>query len=443
MFNKICQNDITTDYCGFNITKMLVIIIIFLVPIHYYICELFLDNSKFDNLLRDIIIFMLIFILYNNLKLKMDVIGKWIIISDIVLFIFCILSIFIDGQASGKLNVLRTYCVPTLAYFIFRKINFSSRELKKILSTYIYLMSIVSIYGIIASFILGEEYLISLGYPSQEGHLAGSSYYINYFFGQPRNTGIFVGPNTAGVLFSFAICILLFTGDLIRRKHKRTLFIILTLGLLSTFSRSAIFGLVAAILFVRIMLITKRVKKTRNEVLVTLPMIISLIVGTIVIDNFVLDGLFSRMLISTFTRMLNGTDLSTQQHIKDLYEPLLVVMSNPFGRGFGNNGPMAAEFSIRSQNVESSLYLMMYETGPLLGIFPFIPYFIIIYKTYKKKRNNDFYAAAAISITSLFTYLLLPNIQTYEILFFCYMIFGLYMNQHVISLFESEIIKNA
>ena len=142
--------------------------------------------------------------------------------------------------------------------------------------------------------------------------------------------------------------------------------------------------------------------------------------------------------MSSFSRMLNGTDLSTQQHIKDLYEPLRIIALNPFGRGFGNNGPMAVEFSSLSQNVESSFYLMMYEMGPICGLFPILPYLVIIRKTYRQRKTNIFFAPAAISVTCLFTYLLLPNIQTYEILFFCYAYFGLYTNRYVGELQKND-----
>lgn len=431
---RMYQSNIYTDHNRYDLTKMLIMCLLFLVPFHYYLCELILNSSRLDNLLRDAIIIVLFFITYRNMRISTDKIGRYIILADVACFFFLFLSIITSGQASGKINIFRTYCIPSLAYFIFQKISFSSRELKKILSGYVILMAIISVYGVVASFVLGESYLIGRGYPSQDGHLAGSSYYINYFFGYPRNMGVFVGPNTAGVLFSFAICVLLFSGKYIEIKQKKTVLLVLVVGLLSTFSRSAIFGLLLSIIFVKFFLERKRLKITKKKLLVTFAVVISFLIGVTVIDKLFLNQLFSRMLMSSFSRMLNGTDLSTQQHIKDLYEPLRIVALNPFGRGFGNNGPMSVEFSSLSQNVESSFYLMMYEMGPICGLLPFLPYLVIIHKTYKQRKTNLFFAPAAISVTCLFTYLLLPNIQTYEILFFCYAYFGLYTNRCVVEL---------
>lgn len=438
LYQKVYEVDKYIGYKGLELKKLLIMITIFLVPFHYYICELFLNNSRADNLLRDGIIILLFCITYKKMKFSTDKTGTYIIIADVIMFVFLLLSIAKGGQASGKINIFRTYCIPTLAYFVFQKTSVSAKGLKRILSGYVVLMAIVSVYGVIASFVFGENYLIRLGYPSLDGHLAGSSYYINYFFGYPRNMGVFVGPNTAGVLFSFAIYVLLFSGKYLEIKHKKTVLLVLIVGLLSTFSRSAILGLVLSIIFVKFILERKRLKITKKKLFVIFTAGISFFIGVTVIDKLFLNQLFSRMLMSSFSRMLNGTDLSTQQHIKDLYEPLRMIALNPFGRGFGNNGPMSAEFSSLSQNVESSFYLMMYEMGPICGLFPILPYLVIIHKTYRQRKTNIFFAPAAISVTCLFTYLLLPNIQTYEILFFCYAYFGLYTNRYVGELQKND-----
>lgn len=104
MYQKVYEVDKYIGYKGLELKKLLIMITIFLVPFHYYICELFLNNSRADNLLRDGIIILLFCITYKKMKFSTDKTGTYIIIADVIMFVFLLLSIAKGGQASGKIT---------------------------------------------------------------------------------------------------------------------------------------------------------------------------------------------------------------------------------------------------------------------------------------------------------------------------------------------------
>lgn len=148
------------------------------------------------------------------------------------------------------------------------------------------------------------------------------------------------------------------------------------------------------------------------------------------IDSLFLNGLFFKMLSSSFVGTINKTYLSALKHIEDLFLPMETILDKPFGLGFGSNGPMAIAVNTNAHAVESSIYLMMFEVGVIPAIIVFFPYVKLIVDTIRNIKYR-YYAPAAIVTMVLVTYLLLPNIQTYEVGFFAMMYIGFYYNESV------------
>lgn len=414
------QNNISTlEYC-------LLSFLLVLMPLHYYICEILLRDIKFDNVLRDIIIILLVGLTLVRNRWKINKNGLFIALICIVLVSFASVS-YVVQNIPGTWNVLRTYMVPMLIYYVSSKIKLNRKQFDKIHRLIVYELAIISVYGFFQAFFLGDQFLIALGYPSFGGNLSATSYYINGFFGYQRSVGTFVSPNTCGVLLSFAMCILIFGDFGINHRKKNILMIMLGIGLLATFSRTAIFGLLISMF---VMYIYKYKKKVNKKKLYKIFLIVILLSGMVLmIDRFFLGGLFMRMLNSSISGMFLRTDASTVKHLEDLVEPLEMVLSHPFGLWFGKNGPMAIEVVSFANTVESSIYLMLYEVGLFFGLMYFIPYIKVIIHTVKNK--SKYCIAASISLVSLITFLFLPNVQTYEILFYIFFFIGLYDNYYV------------
>lgn len=408
--------------------KILFLLLLYM-PFHYYICELLLKNWSFDNVLRDIVIISLLILCIKNNdgKIYLDNISKIIFANIFILLIFAIFSYAINDY-SGIFNIFRTYVIPMLIFFPCSMIKFNAESYKNMNKALIIEMIIIGIYGVFQAFALGDSFLVKLGYDSINGHLSSSAFYLYAFGWFQRSVGTFVSPNQFGLVLSIMFCLLLYSNIDYKFKHKKILIILYIVSIIATFSRSSILGLLIVIIcgyFKNY----KKIKITKKVLLSSLIVFLIAIVIYIYIDSKYLNGLFTKMFSTAFGSVVNKTDASSAAHLKDLYKPLSVVFNSPFwGLGFGNNGPLALGYSEDALAVESSFYLMMYEEGIFFGMLFFMPYILVVINTFKNKQNN-YVVPCMVCILILFTYIFLPNCQSFETLFYSYVFIGFSCNE--------------
>lgn len=414
--------------------KWLIALIVYM-PFHYYICECLISFTSVDNLIRDFIIIGLSLYELKKHNFKIQKKDRDIIINISVLIAFAVVS-YIAFSFPETFNILRTYMIPMLIYFVSVNVNLNKEQLDYIHKLILIEFTIISVWGLFQAFVLGDDFLIRLGYPSIANgtYLAGNSYYIGGFYGRQRSVGTFVSPNVAGCLFAMIAAIPI-AYIFNKRKVSIVWLVLLLIGLVGTISRSSMFALLGSFIFYKCFLNIKS-KLSRNAFLRFFILIIVAVLGFYLADKYLSNGLLSTMLTSSFRGMNQRTDLSTQKHIEDLTEPLKVVVKYPFGRGFGSNGPMASGTTTHYLNVESSIYLMMYELGPVFGILFYEPLFSTIWRTVKNKSSYSYFVPCLMSITAFVTFILLPNVQTYEILFYLYLFIGFYRNRSIRELYN-------
>lgn len=407
------------------------------MPFHYYVCVLLIKNTEIDNLWRDVlIIFMLLIcMMENNGSMKKN--GIYIATSILVILLFAIGSSLLNGY-QGIWNICRTYTIPLLVYYAASSVSITRGNLTKLLRYLIYILTGIGVYGFFQAFFLGDSFLLKLGYEGAAGHLSSYSFYIGGFFGHQRSTGTFVSPNVLGAIMAICLCITLFSCIDLGIKHKNILIILQLIGIVATFSRSAIVAFAIAFIIQHLFAKRGKIRFSKKRFLIVLISILLGFMMIMIIDNRYLNGLLGRMIRSSFGSAASGTDFSYQKHMEDIYQPLEIVLQHPFGLGFGNNGPMALELSNSANTVESSFYLMMYETGLLFGLFFFIPMLRNVFLSYRNKKQK-FYASAAASVSMLIVFLLLPSVQTFEILFYIYLLIGFYDNKCVSDIIAAEL----
>ena len=403
------------------------------MPFHYYICEILISGTSIDNIFRDIVLIMLfVGCLHKNRRIRHGyVVGAGIFI----MFLFALVS-YVLNSYPGTFNILRTYTVPILIFYVAATLKLNEAKFSKLHRIVYFSLAVVGIYGFFQAFILGDDFLIKIGYPQSGGFLAGTSYYIGGFFGYQRVVGTFVSPNICGVILAIGLAAILFNNRVIQKKKIIIVFCIV-IGLLGTFSRSAMIAFVVACAFLWMFNGKKKRIRPRLLVLITFAFIVG-VAGVYIVDNYFLGHLFGRMLQSSFSGMFSMTDLSAQKHLEDLYQPIVQILEHPFGLGFGNNGPIAIEYNSQANAVESSIYLICYEIGILGAVVYLAPYILLIvdmlrYHSYK------YQTPVCVAIICLFTYILLPNIQTYEIIFYFYFFAGLYYNRSVREIFTGQV----
>lgn len=408
-----------------KIEYKLIKIILLLMPFHYLLSERLLSGSSLDNFWRDLLLLLLLMsILFGGKgKLLLGRAGKSIIIADSVVLIFLIIS----PNFGLALNISRTYIVPSLIYFIIVNINISNEQVIKWFKVIFMTAVVVSIYGLFQAFILGDSFLIKLGYPHSGGYLS-SSYYINGFLGKQRVTGTLVSPNICGVFLAISLFLIIFLEKLTLRRKIMLGFPILV-AFICTLSRSSIIAFIFTITIFKLLKYKdshKHLKLVLRVKYVIIGLICILVFGIAVLylDQQYLNGLVGRMLLAS-SKM---SDLSAVKHLEDLLTPMNTIFSHPFGLGFGNNGPKVYAYNTNANMVESSIYLSIYDFGIIGGIFFVFPYFKAIQLGIKKSNIYMRYALG-IGVFLLFTYILLPNIQEYEPLFYFYFILGIANNK--------------
>lgn len=414
--------------------------LVFYMPLHYYLCELLISGTNIDNILRDgVILFLAALVLFQKesfTKLQCILITA----SCAMLTVLGVVSAVLN-RIIPILNILRTYLVPMLIFFVCRSVHLTKARFTQLNLLLMAELAIVAIYGFIQAFFLTDDFLIMLGYPN-DGKYLDYTFYISYFWGHQRGLGTFVSPNICGVILSIGLCSLLYTD---RNRSFRWYYIwgtLLMVGLITTFSRSSWLGFAAATGFYWVISKswTRISKKTINRVAAVV-----LTAGIfLLLDWLIFDSLVLKMFLSQTLRTFTGTDPSANAHAEHLMSPPTATPSpdqdtaSPlsFLMHFGLNGPMAAEFVDNPTKVESSYYLMNYEVGILGCLVYFAPYITVILQTAINRKTYPYFVPAAVSIVVLVSYVFLPNVQTFEIPFYCFMFMGLYYNTSVQALYQ-------
>lgn len=411
-----------------NIEYTLLCLLVVYMPFHYWICELFISNTSIDNILRDILILILLFLSFRRAHAKLTKRVSELLINVVILILFAVVSYMIFSYPN-TFNILRTYVLPILFGIACTQIRISKEQIKRLLKIFVIELSIIGIWGFIQAFFLGSQFIIRMGYPSQNGFLSGStSYYINGFWGYQRSVGTFVSPNAFGSVLAVAMCIVLFGQEVVGFKRRSIWTVMLAIGLLATLSRSSILGVVVAWVVITFGIKKKRIRP--KTLAIAAGVVAGVIVVVIIADKYYLDGLFSSMIQSSFSGAFVHSDLSTQKHIEDLTAPLAIIFKHPFGRGFGNNGPLALGYSNTALSVESSIYLMMFEVGIIFGALYFVPLVRTI-TGMNKRKDGIAIISGAVCIAIGITCIILPSTQTYETMFFTFLFVGISLNKNL------------
>lgn len=416
--------------------------LILYMPFHYYLCELLISFTNIDNIVRDGVILFLTALVFFKRESFTKLQCILVTASGIMLAGLGLTSAILN-RCFPILNILRTYLIPLLIFFVSRSVSMTKERFSRLNLFLFAELAIVAIYGFFQAFFLTDDFLIALGYPN-DGEYLDYTFYISYYWGHQRALGTFVSANICGVILSIGLCALLYTD----RSHSFRWYyiwgLLLMIGLVTTFSRSSWLGFAGATGFCLLLRKswTRLSKKTikRAGILVLTAGILLLL------DWVVFDSLVLKMFLSQTLRTFTGTDPSANAHADHLLTPPELPLFPEQTDGslplwltqFGKNGPMAAEFIANPTKVESSYYLMCYEVGIVGTLIYFAPYINTIVQTIRNRKAYPYFVPAAVVITVLVSYVFLPNVQTFEIPFYCFMFMGLYENASVRALYQTD-----
>ncbi|TFH37004.1 MAG: hypothetical protein E4G99_03595 [Anaerolineales bacterium] len=280
-----------------------------------------------------------------------------------LVILVAVLSTFLSPNFSAGFTSLRGYLQPMAVFVIARVVRPTQKQLKT-------LLILVFLIGLLmAAFELwqvtgwtADDYR-GRGYLRQNGELVSPTIKVR---GQDyiRPTSTVSGPNELGVDMLLLLLFAVFGAFSFKGSMRgfAILFIpVFALGIIQTYSRSAILGTVAALL-VLILLISKgRVAAIKGNVDRVSRSYLFGIIG------LVLMGIVALYLTGTMQRMgRTVANLSGEYHIVDSVRALEYLAINPAGVGMGMVEPKGALLLIDSgglYHVEGSLFQIAMEMG--------------------------------------------------------------------------------
>lgn len=323
----------------------------------------------------------------------------------------------------------RIYLMPILLIPVVKTMELSKAYLRKLLILVMANTAILSLWGIVQFLLLGDDFLMKIGYPTNDRwgpvQLA-DGFYIAKLGDFQRLVSTFAAPNTCGLYLAIVLVVTLF---LYKKLEINKLFSYAVMGitaaaLLFTFSRTSWIAAGVALFLYALY----EIKWTKKKVAM-----IAKLGGALVLVVAIVDGIFNTFdvtiaFIHLIVSTLNGSDSSVIGHLDSAIESLFIVGEHPWGLGMGENGPRAEMFMKEPNLTESAYFLMIYEVG-LFGAMVYFSGFLIAmldnFKQFKRYKNIATLFVSAAVLVVLTAFLSLPYVQDFEILVYIFIIMAL------------------
>lgn len=416
--------------------KILLFLLLALIPYHYMIVCVLLKNFPILKLWKELIIFILfisvILIKIINKKLFKITFGDLLII---IFFLIDMIYIFISPNIIAAINISRIYIIPMLLLYIVKNIPLNDLDISRGAKLLIINTCVIGLFGIFQQLLLGDEFLIHIGYElntQYDYQRLTDSFYMSGAGLFQRNTATFVSPNVAGLYFSFILTmgVVLFKRINCSKIILSIMLSIITLSIILTFSRTSWIALMFGI-FIFLIISIKWTKKKLLYLFIICFVILFLI---FVFDKFFMNNKIITLLYNTITLK----DTSILSHLSSWVLSWQIVKMNILGCGLGSNGPRAIAYFHEPLLTESSYFLLFFE----LGIFGFVSYCSIILYSIKNtickiKNDSNILLAILILFEILVAFMSLPYIQDVEITIVLFVCLG-YLNAYALKNFSKE-----
>lgn len=303
---------------------------------------------------------------------------------------------FSQGKLGMGFYFLRLYFEPLVAFYLTISIanEFSYSILKTIRSA--------AILAVIISLISVVSFYFNLSI-------------LNYFHGNKEindhwflGLGRFIyragfpigGPNQLGLFYS-SVFILNFIHPISNKTKNFAFNLVIIIGLAITFSKSALLALLVFLFIFN--LLNKKVLNLIPKATIAAILLLLFFIG---LDTFLLDG----YLKNYAQGLISKNDLSTQGHHESLIKAINNFKDYCFsGYEKGTVGPRAKQFSSDYKNVESSLFLLLYDMGVPMFLVYLTSSLSLFSSSFTNYRNASFIIAVSVP------YMFLPLIHSIEI----------------------------
>lgn len=408
-----------------NSSQKLLEVLYILMIINYMIVTIVFKDNVILKYLRDIILFLLIIncALNRKILLNSENIFLWIFM------IFLVISIPKSTSFGAAIISIRRYMIPIALLIVSCNINLITNY-KKFLKFVMYSAVILAVLGIFQAQILGDQFLIKLGYPvvylnAYQKEMLYNSFYFGGL-GMQRVVATFSSSNICGLFFGITLTYLVIFYNEIQSKYKNIYVIIIGIAYILTFSRSNFLAMLIIILVFAYKYIPYREIAIFIGIGIVCVVALSIFQG----ENGIIFKIWN-WVVSTF----NMTDTSAAGRSGIWKEALNQVIKSPMGIGFGHVGSLVdASAGNLVFSAENSYINIALDTGWCGLICYFMFWLTLLIDLWKNQKNyenqNDFFgkkiclASRAILLYLMIVMCFSNHIQDMEIITFAYMIIG-------------------
>lgn len=359
-------------------------LLIVILTINYMVITIIFNDMTLLKYLRDILLVVMIFVCLTN--------GKFMFTRKSLVFVFIIMfwvvATFKADSLSMGVACLRRYIFPLGLLFVVTRMEPLKKEanLKSFLKFILIFFAIISIWGVFQAWVLGDEFLMNLGYPTTylnqyKRVMLGHSYYFGGL-GIQRVVSTISNSNICGLILGSSLLFLVSCYPFIptSKKLKNILIIAIAVGYLLTFSRSNFLALLLVVLFIAF-----RYVPYKKQIILGLVGLVCLGVVLLIVQGS--DGLIYKLL-EWVQSSLNLTDTSIAGRSDKWAEALQIISENPFGLGFGHVGSIARDAGVKDYIPCENSYLAMAIDFGIIGAVLYIGFMVWVINDLRKKAKR-------------------------------------------------------
>ncbi|MGN0374717.1 MAG: O-antigen ligase family protein [Butyrivibrio sp.] len=366
--------------------------LIVVLTINYMVITIIFKDMILLKYLRDIVLILTILICLSNKEFMFT--RKSLVF--VVILMFFVIAMFRADSLSMGVACLRRYIFPLGVLFAVTRMESLKKEVnyKSFLKFILIFFAIISIWGVFQAWVLGDEFLMKLGYPTMylNQYKRVMLKYSFYFggLGIQRVVSTISNSNICGLILGSSLLFLISCYPYIpvSRKFKNIFLIAIGVGYLLTFSRSNLLALVFVALFIAF----KYIPYKKQMILVLMGVISA---GVILFAVQGSDGLVYKLL-EWIKSSLNLTDTSVAGRSDIWSEALQTIIQNPLGLGFGHVGSIAIEAGAKYYVSCENSYLAMAIDFGIAGALLYIGFMVYLINDFRKKakiykKNGDIF----------------------------------------------------
>ncbi|WP_438757158.1 O-antigen ligase family protein [Enterococcus sp. AZ126] len=428
-------------------------LMLYFIPIGIALQYIFFSITLHDNPLvkywKELIVVVYLLLLIPKIfELKksntaiLDVkLGIWSLFYFLFLISLVISTVLFTQSISTAFFVIRRYVLPVLIFIIARNLSIDTKDVFKFFSYIFKFFSLICIWGIFQAYVLGDQFLINLGYPIKYAGRLKDSFYFGGFGSLQRVVSTFSNTNVFGATLGLILVVVLINREYINVKYYNVLFGIYCLTLLLTFSRSNWLSLS----FVIILVMTKKRGILSKASILVVGVVLSLIVVSALFNINMFDILI-KYIESTIT--LEDNSAAGRKGI--WLEAFSYFLDNPFGIGLGRVGTVSDVVSTGYDRImgESSYLAVLLDTGiqGFIGYYGMIGSILLsFYNRMKKSKSllfkNINFTGVCLTIYILVMFIFSNHIYDMEITVFYFLFIGLLSNKKIYKKDNHEFIQ--